>query len=561
MTRRIESAALGLVAGVIAWLAFAYVPSGVYWSPDIGYKVIQAANVRVTPALDLAIAYPGQPLDPEFRFLPFNFNFYEVRQGRVYFAQPPIIAVLSQPFIRLLGDAGERVIPALAGLTCVMLVACLMKSLALQPAWAGVLLAGLATPLTVYSLFMWEHILAVALGLGAVAAFTQNRVSAKMTPDLISGALTGLAASLRKELLLLAVVLWLWQIKDRRWRAWLMWSIACGLPLLTWWAFAVVNNSSAIPPEFRVSTTPALTPNAYLLRAGWEALADFLFDPRYGRTGDWLMVALLVYGMAHQVRQQRMREAIQSAALAAVLIGVWFTARQTIFSGSGLFGLLSASPVMMLGWFGGTEETSAARTLRAITLTFAALVALALSLFTEAGPYQPGLEWGARFALIVFPLSAPLAVRALRLIAARAAQSWLARLHFALALALIAAGAAIQMIGVSLMRNPAVTIDARAALLALPEMDVVTNEWWLSAAAPRLYLTKRMFLIRDEPGLSDWMRAAFTQGVRRFAFVGYRPLSESIAVGLAPPGLHLAVTETRALSNQMFVTHVVLQSK
>jgi hypothetical protein len=261
------------------------------------------------------------------------------------------------------------------------------------------------------------------------------------------------------------------------------------------------------------------------------------------------------------VRRRRLLELIGVAALAAVLIGVWLAAPQTIFSVNGLFGLMSACPWLLFGWLNGDADTPAARTLRAITLIFVALVMLSLGLFTVPGPYQPALEWGARFALIVFPLSAPLAVQALRSIAERAARSGLARLHLALALALSAASTVIQMTGVSLMRNPAVTVEAREALLALPEMDIVTNEWWLSAAAPRLYLTKRLFLIGDEAGLGAWMQAAFAQGVRRWAFVGYRPLSASIVAPLAPPGAQLTVTETRALSNQMFVTHVALQSK
>ena len=58
------TAALSLAAGVYIWLAFFYLPPGVYWSPDIGYKRLQAENVRFTPWLDLTIDYPGARTDP-----------------------------------------------------------------------------------------------------------------------------------------------------------------------------------------------------------------------------------------------------------------------------------------------------------------------------------------------------------------------------------------------------------------------------------------------------------------------------------------------------------------
>jgi hypothetical protein len=614
-------AALGFVAGIYVWLAFFYLPPGVYWSPDIGYKRVQAENVRLTPWLDLTIDYPGRSVDPELEFVPFRFTFYYVWQGRIHFAQPPVIAVLSRPFIAWLGDHGERVIPVLAGLAALWLAAQLTLALDARPAWAGILIPALATPVMIYSLFLWEHILGVALGLGALWLVVETlRSHKRITPQfyqnvlsgaaslprkresrnsfwmpafagmttiaewkflralrawgsvsgrgglLLSGLLMGLAAGARKELMLFAPLLGAALARRtlangnwRRLRAWTplaLWAAAALSVLSLYELYSVLNSGSLIPPEFRISVVPELTPRAYLLTAGLRAPADFIFDPQFGWLGDVLLAAVIAYWIASRGPRTWVREAIQAAALAALLAGVWNGVRQLGAAG-GLVGLLSASPFLVVGLNG---EGAGARRLRRVALGFYALVLLNLGLLTAAGPYQTGLEWGSRFALIVFPLSAPLVVNGLSAVRERAARSWLARVHFALALSLVGLSIFIQLRGVSKMRAPAVGPESRDALLALPERQVVTNLWWLSAAAPRLYLSKELFLVASEQELRAWMEAARSAGVRRFAFVSYVPLSESVAVALAPPGVRLAVLETVSLGNQMIVTHVEMSA-
>jgi len=166
------------------------------------------------------------------------------------------------------------------------------------------------------------------------------------------------------------------------------------------------------------------------------------------------------------------------------------------------------------------------------------------------------LEWGTRFALIVFPLSVPFVLDGLRTIRARTALSWLARLHLALALLLIGLSVFIQLRGVSKMSTPAVGPQSRAEMLAAPERQVLTNLWWLTAAAPQVYQAREVFFVNSEAELRAWLGAAYPRGVRGFAFVGYVPLDPPTAASTAPPGIRLTVVETRGLSNQMILTRV-----
>jgi hypothetical protein len=552
--------ALALTAGVYLYLAFGYLPPGVYWSPDIGYKRIQAENVRFTPWLDVSIDYPGQRLDPDFRFVPFRHTFYYVWQGRIHFAPPPIVAVLARPFVSLMGDAGERVVPMLAGLVCAWLAARLMKTHGIQPEWAGALLAGLATPMLIYSLFLWEHILGVALGLGALALAFDLSGARPRWQWVLGGLLVGLAASVRKELMLFAPLAGM-TLALRTFRSpgrnrvlhLALWAGACLIAPGVYLAHAYLHSGQIVPPELRISVRPEFTPQAYFLRLGPRALADFVFDPQFGWLGDLLLIAASAYWLATLGPRTRLREAIQVGALAALGIGVW-NAAQRLGPAGGLIGLLSACPFFVLG----LEGDGRARGLRRIALGFYALVVINLGLFTPAGPYQTGLEWGTRFALIVFPLGAPLAVNGLRAVWERAKASRLARAHLTLALLLIGLSVFIQLLGLSRFRAPAVRAEGRDALLALPEPQVLTNLWWLTAAAPRLYLAKEVFFVNSEADLRDWLSIAHAHGVREFAFVGYVPLTQTSASAAAPAGTSAAVLETRTLANQMIVTRVRL---
>lgn len=575
--------ALGVVAGVYLWAALIYLPPRVYWTPDVGLKVIQASAGR---GLDFSVAYPGQALDPAFQFVPFRETFYFIARERLHFAQPPIISILSQPLIAWLGRRSEALVSLMAGWVTVVLATHLTQRVG-GPGWLGALLAGLATPLMFYSVPLWEHTLAVALALGALV-LVLDPSERRASHLIVSGLLVGLAASTRKELLLLApVMLVLIARRERRWQAAAIWLAACGAPLFAWWAYTFIITGHLVPPEFRISTSPGLTAEAYFLRTGLRGLADFVFDPRAEGLGEQALVAAAVYVLMQRAPQTWWRELAQVLALLWLGAAAWGGLLSAV-QGGGLFGWLSVSPYLVVGTWFTREENATLRSLRVIALGYYALVMLSLGWLTAAGAFQAGLEWGTRFALLVFPLSVPLAARGLHALQQRALSArlygdeltikpprwapfkstWaatlsngLARLHLILIAALIALSVWMQALGVSLMRNPAVNAEVREALLAVPEQHVVTNLWWLSAAAPDLYLTRPLFLIEDEMDLAAWLRAAEARGAQPFAFVSYGALSESVAAPLAPPGVQLTVIETRALANGMVITRVELKPR
>jgi hypothetical protein len=570
---------MGIVVGIYCWLAFAYLPTGAHWTPDTGIKRLQADSLRFHPWLDLTIHYPGRWIDPDLSFLPFGRNFHYVWQGEVYFAQPPIVAILGKPFILVLGDTGERVMPLLAGLASVYLVAVLMGRLHLRPAWAGVLVAGLATPLLFYSLHFWEHTLAAALGLGAVVLVVNPAGAPSRRSLILSGLLAGMAAAVRKEMLFFALCLGVvLACRDRlavqgnavsggrgrqrgAWRGLVLWALANVFVLSLYDLIVYLNSGNALPPELRISVTPGLTPRSYLFVHGPSTLADFVFDFRYNREGmlgNALLIVVLAYWLAGWLPFERAREAVRVTALAALGAGVaYFTWRLPV--GNGLYGLLSASPFLAVSLLRPQAVTPARQAIGLVALGFFALGALGLGLLTPAGPGVVGLEWGARYALAAFPLGVPLALQSLQTLWGRAAHSGLARLHLALALGLVGLSVWIQVLGVREARaSIAGGLVVRSGLLALPEAQLVTDLSWLPVRTPEAYAAKEIFQAETPDELSRWVEAAFAVGVRRFAYVSFGALSEDALAAAAPDGTRLVIVETRRLSTRLNLTRLAI---
>ncbi len=554
--------ALGVLVGVYGFAAFVYLPTGAYWTPDNGIKRIQAENLRFRPWPDLSLDYPGQWLDPELKYIPCALPICYRRGDQVHVAQPAVTAVLARPFLPWLGDRGGLIIPMLAGLISALWIGHLTQSLGLGPAWAGSLLAGLATPMLFYSVLWWEHTLAVALGLGALWFTLQLRDSVRTA--FLAGVLAGLAGSARKEMLLFAVVLWGWLLIQtfslsppprRRWSGLGVWLAGCVAALLPGWWVHVLNSGQLIPPEFMVSVVPQFTPEAYLLTHGFNSLADFLFDPRVAGVGNGLLILLLVYAASGWIRGADARAVVRVLALIGLSMGTLLLLIQRN-PGSGLVGVLNVAPFLMLGLNASADDRHSVRAVLWITVTFWALASLNLGLFTSVGPRQSALEWGARFVLIIFPLGAPLAVAGLRMIRQQA-HTLLTQLHFGAAMGLVVLSVVIQIAGLNEVRTTVLNrLVSRDAILAVPEQQVVSGQFWLPMLSPDVFLRKELFFVPGDDHLAQWAATAYTQGVRRWAHYRLQPLDQTRADQLAPAGARLTVVETIPLSDGRFITRL-----
>jgi hypothetical protein len=536
------------------------IPTGAYWTPDNGLKQIQAAHLRFTPWPDLALGYAGQDLDPDHRFVPCALPVCYEWQGRTHIAQPSIAAFLALPFLPFLGERGGVVMPLAAGLLSAALVGLWMQRARLEPGWLGVLLAGLATPLFFYSLLWWEHTLAVALGLSALLVGSR---SARRRDDALAGALAGLAGSVRKEMLLFAVVLGIqlmWRVfrRERPLSAFALWLCAGALALLPWWWVSYLNSGDVVPPEFRISFAPTFSAQAYLVTRGPGGLLDFLIDPRLPGLSVGLGGLGLVYLAAGWVRAAGWRALVRTLVMVAFGLGSLLLLTER-FPASGLVGVLNVSPMLLLAWHAPAEDRRALSDGLWPMLGYALLVSLNLGLASSAGPLQSGLEWGARFLLIIFPLSVPFVVVGLKALRAEAGLSRWGRWQWRAAWALVALSVFIQAVGLAEVRATVLERrESRDALLALPERAVVSGQFWFGPLTPDVYLDKMLFYVAASniEGLAAWAQAARANGVRAWAYISHAPLQPAQVELMESAGAPVNIIEVIRLRNGRVITRL-----
>jgi len=557
------------VAIVYSALAFACLPTGAQWSPDTGLRRLQAQNVRFTPWPELDLPYPGQWLDPALKFVPLAPPVRFQQDGQIFLTPPAAIAILSQPFIRRWGDAGERVVPVLAGLLSVALTAFLVRRWTDRPAWLGVCAAGLATPLLFYSLNFWEHTLAVALGLGAVAlAFGAETPSRGALA--LSGVLTGLAVAAREEMILLGaitLILMLWRGRHEL-RSAALWTAAWIATLSLW----RLMNGGLLPAHLRFNLLTGPLAHAYLLQHPWSGLADFLFTPQHRALSGASFGALIALWLISRRPLSPLRSVGQALAMTALGVSAACMAAQAQ-PGFGLFGLLSVSPWLVCALAsppaaGASPEREVRRSgegvpeagVRALGPGIFLLYVLSLGLLTPVGPLHSALEWGARLALIVFPLLTPFALRGLHGLWIETRRSRWAWQPFLAALGLMGISLGIQARGVAILQSSLTAGQAlREAILELPERQVLTGLLLIPMRVPETYAAKELYYVETPETAREWLQAAAAHGVTRFAYVGYRMLDQTGWEAIRPAGKRVLILSAESLGDGIIVMRLALE--
>jgi hypothetical protein len=211
-------------------------PESVY-SGDIGVKYVQARALADHRFRTLDIPYPGEVIDPGREFFPLRPPFVMTAGGATQAIFPPISAVMQAAAVSLGGFRGLIVLSLASA--AIVLVSC--WKLAPPDLGVPVLIAvGLGGPLWFYAVSGWEHAPAVAFGAAGLAWAWRAAPGARSW--LIAGALVGLGATIRDEVVLLlpGLLLAIW-IRSRGWRPPLAAAAGVAVPLLlaaaieVWW--------------------------------------------------------------------------------------------------------------------------------------------------------------------------------------------------------------------------------------------------------------------------------------------------------------------------------------
>ena len=260
-------------------------------------------------------------------------------------------------------------------------------------------------------------------------------------------------------------------------------------------------------------------PLAYLGQTGWLAVQDLLIGPytdeaiQSGWVGTlWSALAVLALGLSLlSVRYTRLRGWTYAALAASLLPAAYFLLTPTPYRAA--HGLLFSTPWALLG-LSRLPELWKVKNPRLRTLSLTVVLGLAgytlvMLVFRASSPHG-GLEWGARFALLFYPLLAILT----------GWQMAHTRRDLLLLGLFVILGIGFQVRGVAtIYHDKQVSQASNQVLLSAPEVQVLSDLWWLPLNAAPLYPQKAFFLAVDASSMTEWLDQACEAGFQEVLLV------------------------------------------
>jgi hypothetical protein len=161
-------------------------------------------------------------------------------------------------------------------------------------------------------------------------------------------------------------------------------------------------------------------------------------------------------------------------------------------------------------------------TLVAVTTMLYLVLAPVIAIFGVRG----GLEWGARYLLIAYPLAAISAVVGLRHFYRTHPSGGYKRLLLILAVLLFFLGVSYEVRGIREVQGTKKKLIAYENILAATRQPVVTDVYWLPAALTTRFVEQEIYTLARREDLYAWLDLAGDQ-VDSFLFVSFTPLEAS----------------------------------
>jgi len=546
-------------------LAWEWLVPEAVWSPDEGAKLLQLANLRLENGqLITSIPYLGQALDPNLEYALENpqKNPLSLYHGELTLIRLPVFPLLTWPFFRWLGLRGLYVLPALAGALSGLISLYLLAPD--ERRFSMWLLIAFGSPIFIYATIFWEHTLAVTLGLAGMwvamqscqTGNSQTGSTLSLVRWLLTGALLSAAIYLRLEMIIFAIALLLaclYLTEKRKWGP----LVAGGICVLALLAYQPLHKAL-----FAGKTTPRNVeyvvkyPLAYLTYAKWRIIPDLLIGPGEeeaidpGRPGALWAVAAVI-AIAATFSQSSIARRFYWLCLGVnSLAAVYFLFSNTFYRSA--HGLLFTTPWVLAGitrmadvWKSQDERA------RIIVLT----TALGLLGYTvgmiglRASSPHGGLEWGARFAMVFYPLLALIAL-----------WKWKPgrRLEMGLVWVLILLGFCFQFRGLwTIHHDKTVNHNLNQAILASSDNHVISDLWWMPLNAAPIYSQKALFVASSAEEIARFAQTALDHGVGQFTLATLNP-NLPADISAESQTLELRVMETFRVENLVIFRLIII---
>ena len=516
VTKHRSSLALACVTAIYLLLAFLVLPQGSFFSSDEGLKFIQLQNLIRNGLGDFTIDYPGRALDPDLSYVPINNPPPLIRDGKIFAVYPVFFPLLAAPLYRLFHVAGLYVIPLFSGLLTLVITAYIAR-LTGGKGFSSILLLGLCTPLLFYSLLFWDHTLGTLLSTLALLLVTKNLEQPRQFFLLLGGMVMGLAIWMRSELYMLGLVMpaTYFLMGSRRLRYVASLCLGTLIALVPLWLFQFFTYGNFIGPhighlaslgeELPVTTNRLAIVYYTLLEGNSNLVLSFLFIMAF-------VASTLI------VRSPKLRTN-------AILVGIIFASLMlaslpNILQANAarpLGGLISTAPLFAFS-FAALSDSSLrkkSRFLLALSLAYIALVCLVT-------PVDPGLQWGPRFLLPIFPLLTILALnnfRALGNAKGRLSARGLLKVSF---LSIVAVSLVLQVSSLRTMyvlKTRDLKLIEDTAQISSPY--IVSDEYGYAQYVAPLFYERQFFYVRNQEAYQRLTEAFLRSDVHTFAVVAY----------------------------------------
>lgn len=478
---------------------------------DTGGKLATLRAMDDHQSLDPDLGYWAERYDPDGSLHPL-FSTERVGDRWVNVTTLPMLYA-AYPLYEVGGLRAVLLLPMLGAVLTALAARALARRLGGGDGWWVFWAVGLATPIAVYALDFWEHSLGAGLVLWAVVlVLDMHEDRAGWRASLGAGALFGLAATMRTEALVYAVVITALaafthaRVRERRSIRRL---VALGAPVAAGLGAVLVANQVLERFSLGGGLRAARAGGTAAQAAGdlgvrlQEAVTTTIGLSRFSRPLDWflgvaIVVALVVVARAVTRRGDAARRLAAGAlAVAGVLYAIRFA------DGMGFVpGVLTASPLAVAGLALGWSDVRGAR------VAVAALAPLPLVwLFQFSGGAGP--QWGGRYVLTTGVLLAVVGV-----VAARRASRAAAIVVVALGLVVSACGAAWLSV-----RSHAVA-DAMERLVVRHDESVLSLEAHLLREGGAFFDGDRRWLTAIDAGqVDEAVRVLRRAGVRQVAVI------------------------------------------
>ncbi len=495
MTKLIKSEiiAIAVVAAVYLLIILAS-PQG-FWVIDEGNKYIWAQNFAETGSLMLEdIAAEVSPGHSAFR-RPFSVTVDDGSRQVSTFS--PLFLIIDAPFAAWGGLKLALMIPLLAGLGLILAARRLALNLGLPFNFCTILLLGLCSPLLFYSLTLWEHGLAVLIGLAALNTALSAGDSAMRR--ILAGVMFALAVYIRPETAVFALGAWIFLIRGRG-------SVLIG-GLVGVAALAGINwilTGSLIPLQIAAN---------YAWKWGDISLAELLtsrIESFYALLLEgsrlWYLAALLIASAgAYFFLPGVIKFAFPLTSI--VLVVVSFFDSTPFFNLIHRNSLLYCAPLFFVVIAFKPESERG--------VSFKRLIIFTALLTPLIAPVFGGIHFGPRLLLAIVPL---LGIASTAYIRQESESGSVFRADAVYAL--ILAQVLVTIWGVSLLQGRRkANFDRTQALLEKSKNSIVTRQWWLQQEMPELYQKRDFYLVDTSVELKKMLIDYYIGGVRFFTLL------------------------------------------